>query len=274
MPRTNLEPFAMVPRDLIAAVPPRALQVWCCLAQWTDAGERTTHPTIGRIAGELDVSRRAVEMALTALEKTGRLVRTSGKHAGRGNEYVLVLTRKHGAQNPPHWYEKNCAPNYNKVVNTKNPLTNTPLPPASRGGARIAGGAEIYAQWAEWWALYPRREGHGRALAIWKRLAPEDRAAAMDGARALAAVYAAAPDQRRRYCLAPARWLAEARWKDDHEAIETYFHAPGAVTAGARRAAAKARAAQLQQELEARDRARRAEQAEHDRRRRAATGGH
>lgn len=240
MPRTDLEPFAMVPRDLIAAVPPRALQVWCCLAQWTDAGERTTHPTIARIAGELDISRDAVERAMAALVKTGRLVRHSGKRQGRGNEYTLVLTRKHGAADSAHRYREKAAGYYSKVVNQEPLNQDAPLPPAKRGGARADSGPENDAPWAAFWQQYPRREGHDRARRVWQHLTPADQAAAVDGARALAAVYAAAPEQRRRYCLAPARWLAEKRWQDDPEAIETYFHAPGAVTAGAREAARRA----------------------------------
>jgi hypothetical protein len=247
MTRTNLEPFAIVPRDLIAQIPPRALQVWCCLAQWSDAGDHHTRPTINRIAGELGVSRRAVERAIAQIEKTGRLVRHSGKAAGKGNEYILILTRlKQGTPNPAHPYGKNGAPNYSKEVN-QDLLTNPPTP---KGGK-----VELLA-WQNFWKHYPkqtppRQDRPEAARAQFERLTPEEQQAATEAAAILAQVYEAAPEERKRYTPHAAKWLKEKRWTMPPEAIEQHYAVPGLLRD--RRAEAARRAANDRQMQEFRE---------------------
>lgn len=223
MTRTNLEPFAIVPRDLIAQVPPRALQVWCCLAQWSDASDHYTRPTINRIAGELGISRRAVERALNEIEKTGRLVRQSGKAAGKGNEYILILTRlKHGAPKKAQGYAENGAGYYSKVVN-QDLLTNPPTP---KGGKM-----ELLA-WQNFWSHYPkqtppRQDRPEAARAEFDRLTPAEQQAATEAAGILAEIYQAAPEDRKRYTPHAAKWLREKRWTMPLEAMEQHYAVPG-----------------------------------------------
>lgn len=228
----------MVPRDLIAAVPPRALQVWCCLAQWCDAGDQRARPSIARIAGELDVSRDVVERSLRELEASGRLIRQSGKAGGKRNEYTLILTRL-GTAKTGHPYRENAVPTI-KVVN-QDSLTNTPIGPRKRGRERIAPAANQPPDgWPEFWSTYPVKTGAERARRAWEQMSKPEREAAQRAAQVLASVFAAASAERRRYTPAAARWLREKRWTDHAESIETRYNAPGAATAAAREASRRA----------------------------------
>lgn len=225
MTRTNIEPFAMVPRDLIAQVPPRALQVWCCLAQWSDASDHYTRPTINRIAGELGVSRRAIEQALAALEKTGRLVRRSGKAKGQGNEYILILTRlKEGTQKKAYPYAENAAPKNLKVVNQE-ALTKTPNP--QRGNDGLEAWQNFKDNYPK--QIPPRQDRWELARAEFERLTPEEQQAALAAARIMATIYAAAAPDRQRYTPHAHKWLKEKRFNIPHEATEKHYNAQGVI---------------------------------------------
>jgi hypothetical protein len=221
MPRTNIEPFAMVPRDLIGAVPPRALQVWCCLAQWMDAGEHYTKPRIATIARALGCQRRAIERALAELEKTGRLRRVSGKQTATANEYLLILTRAAEGydEKVAHVRQNRRTP---KEGSTKTFLTNPPVAP--QGGA---GADESLDRFAEFMRIYPRPEAEPSARREWGKLDPATQARAIQAARVLATVYKAAPDHRRRYTVRPARWLREKRYDLDPAQIELHYDVAG-----------------------------------------------
>lgn len=241
--RTNLEPFAIVPRDLIASVPPRALQVWCCLAQWSDASDHYTRPTINRIAGELGISRDAVERGINELVKTGRLVRHSGKAKGQGNEYVLILTRlKQGSANSRHPYGENAAPTL-KGVNQE-ALTNPPTP---KGGK-----VELLA-WQEFWKHYPkqtppRQDRPEAARAEFERLTHDEQQAATKAAAILATIYAAAPEERKRYTPHAAKWLKEKRWTLPSEVMENHYAVPGLLREARAEAARRAHGERQRQE--------------------------
>lgn len=235
--RTNLEPFAMVPRDLIAAVSPRALQVWCCLHQWSDGGGGQTFPTIARIAGELDINRRAVERALAELVKSGRLIRDSGKAGGARNAYTLILTKRgatekaQGAAKKSQGYAEKVAGNY-KVVPR---LTYQELPPNPPSG----GGGDSKS-WGAFWQLYPRKEKPERARSEWDKLAEADQQAAQHGVEILAAVYKAAPPERLRYTRHAYKWLAERGWEESPAAVEAHYNVPGLLADMRREALEKA----------------------------------
>lgn len=214
--RTDLEPFAMVPRDLITTVKPRALQVWCLLAQWSDAEERQTRPTLRRIAGELGISYNAVERALAELEKTGRLLKKSGKEAGRGNEYTLILTKarapKMGEASP-----KNGRPHI-KVV--KEPLKEEPPNPPKGGGG-------VNPLWTRFEAAYPIRERMAAAEAEFYKLTAAEQAEAAAGAEVLRQIYEAAPAERKRYTVRPHRYLTERRFEAPPAQLEAHYAVPG-----------------------------------------------
>ena len=244
--RTNIEPFAMVPRDLIGAVSPRALQVWCCLAQWTDQAERQTRPTINRIAGELGINRRAVERALAELEKNGRLTRHSGKDAGRGNEYTLNMLKREvlGATEKTHRRDKKDAPHI-KVV--KEPFNQEP-PKAPTSGGR--GDKSLWPQFAE---VYPVLERLGNARRPFEELDQAAQAEALAGAKALRTIYEAAPIDRRRYTPQAARFIREGLYRNSTDTIEAKYNVPGLLAearADARRREANARRQREWQEHE------------------------
>lgn len=238
--KSDLEPFAMVPRDLIGNVSPRALEVWAVMAAWYVRDEKVFKPPVARIARALGCGRRTIEQALSELAKTGRLSRKSGKTQGRANEYELRFSRrefweKQGAQPATQGCAEDCAPT-NKVVKTF--LKHTPIVPA--GDAR----AELDSGWAEFWALYPRKDKAHQARQAWARLSPEEKTAAMQAVRFLAEVYKAAGDHRRRYTVQAHKWLAQRRWTDDAEATENHYHVAGLskeAAAEARRRAANER---------------------------------
>jgi len=218
--RTNIEPFAMVPRDLIGAVSPRALQVWCCLAQWTDASERQTRPTINRIAGELGINRRAVERALAELEKDGRLARTSGKQAGRGNEYSLNMSKREcwGATEQTQRRDRKDAP-YIKVV--KEPSNQEP-PKAPTSGGR--GDKSLWPKFRE---VYPVLERLDNARRLFDEKPEAEQAEILAGAQALRTIYDAAPIDRRRYTPQAARFIREGLYRNSTDTIEAKYNVPG-----------------------------------------------
>lgn len=221
--KSDLEPFAMVPRDLIGNVSPRALEVWAIMAAWYVRDEKVFRPPVNRIARALGTGRRSVERALAELVQHGRLARTSGKKAGRANEYELRFSRREfwpekGTSNPPQGYGKNDVPT-NKVVKTY--LNHTPVVPVGDGREDDDSG------WRDFWRLYPRKDKAERARSAWRRLSPDDRAAALQAVALLAEVYAAAHDRRKPYTMQAHRWLTEKCWTDSPEAMEAHYHVPG-----------------------------------------------
>ena len=244
--RTNLQPFAMVPDDLIAAVKPRALQVWCSLVQWTEAGERSVQPTITRIAGNLGISRDVVERSLNELEATGRLIRSSGKAAGQRNQYTLILTRldaETGCRSSAAGVPQNSGTHIKEV---KKLSLRTPLPPQKRGTRRAQNptaetATDTAPGWRDFWEAYPNKRAQARALGAWAKIDPADHAEAIAGAQLLARLADAASPARRQYIMQAWRWLAEKGWTDDLESLETFFNIPGHTAA--QQAQARARAA-------------------------------
>lgn len=223
--RTNLEPFAMVPRDLIAAVKPRSLQVWCCLAQWSDAEDRLARPTIGRIASELGISRAAVDRALADLCKTGRLIRESGQQSGKRNEYTLVLSKRKQGGYGKNEVGGNSKTRHPHKGSTKNLLTKNPPTPASGGVA----GVDDDQNFTAFWQFYPRHDKQARALGVWLKLTEAEQDAATAAAAHLAQCYEAATDDRRRFTQYAHNWLADRGWEADRRDVEAHYEVVGLI---------------------------------------------
>lgn len=68
----------------------------------------------------------------------------------------------------------------------------------------------------EWWKIYPRREGKGKAATSWKELSKSKKLKAMDALRKqLAILSAKADDKRGNFCPLPATWLNQSRFDDE-----------------------------------------------------------
>ncbi len=221
---SNLEPFAMVPRDLVGTVTPRALQVWCCLAQWTDIrDERNLTVSIKRIASEIGCSDTAVKRGLRELEKTGRMQRIGAPKTGRMNEYFLNFMKRSpspeqapGSKMTPPPVKND--PGYIKEV--KYPLTKSPLSPPQVGG-------ESEASWNTFWEKYPRQEKQQSARRAWTKLDETERESALAAVETLAECYDAATPARRKYCLQPHNWLKNKGWTSSASEVEEYFRVSG-----------------------------------------------
>ena len=100
--------------------------------------------------------------------------------------------------------------------------TTPPLPPASGG---IGEGAEPDAQekrFDQFWAVYPKKQGKGDALKVWKRLKP-DKALFEQILTSVKAHASRNPQWKRdggQYIPNPATWLRQTRWLDEIPAQE------------------------------------------------------
>jgi hypothetical protein len=215
----------MVPRDLIGAVKPRALQVWCCLHQWSDADERKTTPTHARIAGEIGCSVDAVKRAIVELERSGRLQKLSGKNQGKGNEYRLILTRRNveGRAKMRDRSGENARPHIKEVPRS----FNQEPPIAPQRGAEVDDSS-----WFDFCRLYPkqkppRKDRFHLARPLWDDLGPEQRAAALVAVEVLAKIHAVAPEERQQMTPQAHKWLREQRWNYNPNDVETHYHVAG-----------------------------------------------
>lgn len=100
--------------------------------------------------------------------------------------------------------------------------TTPPLPPASGGNGE---GAEPDAQekrFDQFWAVYPKKQGKGDALKVWKRLKP-DKALFEQILTSVKAHASRNPQWKRdggQYIPNPATWLRQTRWLDEIPAQE------------------------------------------------------
>lgn len=107
--------------------------------------------------------------------------------------------------------------------------TTPPSPPASGG---TGAGAEPDAQerrFEQFWAIYPKKQGKGDALKVWKRIKP-DKALFEQIMASVKAQVSRNPQWKRdggQYIPNPATWLRQTRWLDEIPAPEG-----GAASAG------------------------------------------
>ena len=100
--------------------------------------------------------------------------------------------------------------------------TTPPFPPASGG---MGEGAEPDAQerrFEQFWAIYPKKQGKGDALKVWKRLKP-DKALFEQIMTSVKAHASHNPQWKRdggQYIPNPATWLRQTRWLDEIPAQE------------------------------------------------------
>lgn len=234
----------MVPGDLIGRVSAPALECWALLALWfPHDGKTPFRPPIARMAGALDKGRRAIERAIAELEKSGRLQRASGAKGGKANAYTLRFCKRSmlptpatetpqgGAPSLTEGYDENDA-GYIKVVQTT--LTDHPVVLQTRSKSNSSARKNPTAthtefSFAEFWGIYPRKTGAPAARRAWGALNLDQRRAAMEGAKVLAIIYAAASDDQRAWTPSAAKWIQAESWHDEPASLEAAFRVPGAI---------------------------------------------
>lgn len=242
---SNLAPFAMVPRDLIAQVKPRALQVWCCLCQWSDRDERKTTPSHARIAAEIGASVQVVIRSIDELVSTGRLQRISGKHKGKPNEYRTIVTRldSRGQPKTVEGSTKNGRPPIKEV--NQEALTNPLTPVEVDAENRFAKLCETYPP-----QKAPRKDKHAQAREVWNRYTRAQQDQAQAAAEVMRLIWNAAPDGRKQMTPQLKKWLEESRYNYHPADVEAHYHVDGLLHEIRQERAARAQHQKFLQEQE------------------------
>lgn len=213
------------------------------------------------IARALALGLSTVAEALRDLEAAGLLIRQQARNA-RGHRLAdqllisqepftveqreaLTLESNDGAQvselDSPYLdseYAESNAPKKNNSMKKINPLEEKILPNADASSELPLPGlpspaekrkegkpvtAELDAEFAEWWAIWPKRVGRGQALTAYRsarRTTGVTAAELSAGASAVATRWASTPKHERQYIPYPATWLNGQRWTDDAAALD------------------------------------------------------
>lgn len=132
-----------------------------------------------------------------------------------------------GIEQPPKW-----ARAIDPLTRSNNQIQQPEAGAAGRSVGKATATAGL-TRFEEYWGIMPKVIATDRAstTAEWQSLAPADQAAAIVGAGRYAAVFAAAPDDRKQYFARAARFLRERMWtmSDNEWRIRARVEIPASV---------------------------------------------